>query len=245
LNTHHQASAIPPLPVSYGTPHLVCLVKNIHWVYVFWELTEEQLQQAVSDLGGDNTYRKVLRVWKGQSPQRQIVYDVTIESMLGAQYLYLPDPGNYYQMEILLIGANRTVSLLASNFIITPFGQVSDEEDLQWASIDQLYRQYESAMRQTYMASPQLWHISSPIQKPPPPAQELNLSLDTEVIIYGKATPGALVYVQGEPVTINHDGSFTLRYALSEGCSVFPIKAVSRDGSQVRSVVTLVTRETY
>ena len=62
MNTHHQASAIPPLPVSYGTPHLVCLVKNIHWVYVFWELTEEQLQQAVSDLGGDNTYRKVLRV---------------------------------------------------------------------------------------------------------------------------------------------------------------------------------------
>jgi len=245
LNTYPQASAVPPLPESYGIPHLVCLVKNIHWVYVFWELTEEQLHKAAAKLGRDNTARKMLRVWKGQDPHRQIVCDVTIETMLGAQYLYLPDPGNYYQMEILLMGANGAVSLLASNFIVTPFGRVSHEEDQEWASIDELYQQYQLAMEQSYLASPQLWHISSPVHKPPPQAQELELSVDTEVVIYGKATPNALVYIQGELVKTGRDGSFTLRYALSEGCSVFPIKAVTRDGSRIRSVVTLVTRETY
>lgn len=245
MNTHQHASAMPPLPESYGIPHLVCLVKNIHWAYVFWELTEEQLKQAASALGGDSTARKILRVWKGQGPQRQIVCDVAVESMLGAQYLYLPDPGNYYQMEILLTGANGTVSLLSSNFVVTPFGGVSNEEDVQWASIDELYRQYLAAVGATYLASPQLWHISSPMPKPFPPAQELKLMLDTEIIIYGKATPGASVYIQGEPVATSRDGSFTLRYALTEGCSIFPIKAVSSDGSQAHSVVTLITKETY
>jgi len=245
LNAHEHGSAKPPLPERYGTPHLVCLVKNIHWAYVFWELTEDQLRQAVSALGGDHAARKALRVWKGQGPERQIVCDVTVESPVGAQYLYLPDPGSCYQIEMLLIGANGTITLLSSNFVVTPFGGVSEEEDEQWATIEQLYQQYEASVRRTYLASPQRWHISSPMPQQPLPAQDLNLTLDTEVIIYGRATPGAAVYIQGEPVAVKQDGSFTLRYSLREGCSIFPIKAVSRDGSQVRSVVTLVTKETY
>ena len=172
-----------------------------------------------------------------------MVCDVAVESMLGAQYLYLPDPGNYYQMEILLTGANGTVSLLSSNFVVTPFGGVSNEEDVQWASIDELYRQYLAAVGATYLASPQLWHMSSPMPKPFPPAQELKLMLDTEIIIYGKATP-ALLFTSGR--TGGHQPRWIvyLEIRLDGGLLDLPI-AVSSDGSQAHSVVTLITKETY
>ncbi len=244
MSTLQPPGSVPRLPDAYSTPYLVCLVKNVHWVYVFWELTEELLDKGHQELDHDPATRKVLRVWKGEAPQRSLVCDLPLEADLGGQYVYLPDPGCRYQMEIVLVGTQRSVSLLTSNFIITPFGQVCEDEDGEWASIDELYRQYQ-AVEGKYLSSPQLWQLSSPMRRPPQPLDKIDLIVETELVIYGKATPGAAVYVQGEAVSTNPDGSFTLRYALPEGCSIFPIKAISKDGSQKQTLVPLVIKETY
>lgn len=235
----------PPIPDAYGTPYLVCLVKNVHWVYVFWELTDDLLNKARQDLGEDPSARIVLRVWMGEAFERQVVCDLPLEANLGAQYVHLPQPGSAYQMEILLVGSQGSVSLLASNFAVTPFGGVCAVEDENWASIEDLYTQYAFKAAGEQLSSPQLWHISSQMYKPPQPADELELIVDTELVIYGKTAPDAVVFIQGEAVPTNPDGSFTVRYALPEGCTIFPIKAVSRDGKQKQTIVPLITKETY
>ena len=131
----------PPIPDAYGTPYLVCLVKNVHWVYVFWELTDDLLNKARQDLGRSFCAHSPQSLM-GEAFERQVVCDRPLEANLGAQYVHLPQPGSAYQMEILLVGSQGSVSLLASNFVVTPFGGVCAVEDENWASIEDLYTQY-------------------------------------------------------------------------------------------------------
>ena len=60
MSTLQPPGSVPPLPDAYSKPYLVCLVKNVHWVYVFWELTEELLDKGHQELDKDPATRKVL-----------------------------------------------------------------------------------------------------------------------------------------------------------------------------------------
>lgn len=248
MKQHIYSEEIPPLATKYGKPQLVCLVKNIYWAYVFWEITEDQLNRASYELGG-KMVGKTLRILKGRAEQRQIIADIPIEADIGAHYVFLPHPGNYYQMEILAAGEDRMVTLLSSNLVFTPFDGVSQIEDQQWASIDELYQSYSQRLSAFVSGSPFRWNVSSPIFQPQFAAEQaepgMELVVNTELILYGKATPNADVYIQGEVVRTNPDGSFSLRYALPEGCSIYPVKAVRHDGKQTKTIVPIITRETY
>ncbi len=233
---------LPPFVNKYERSYLVCLVKNINWIYVFWEITTEKIEDAWRQVDYDPNAHKILRVLKGEGSKQQIISETPIESNLGSRYLYLSESGQRYQMELVLVGCNRTVVLLSSNFIVTPFGTFSGEEDEQWASIDQLYESYS---RQLGGTSPLRWNISSPLAWQNFQPQQLELIVDAELILYGRITPGATVYVQGEAIPTRRDGSFTLKYSLPEGCSIFPVKAKSFDGSLTKTTVPVITRETY
>lgn len=70
------------------------------------------------------------------------------------------------------------------------------------------------------------------------------LQVHTELILYGSTEPDARVTVQGRPVKLNPDGTFSLRYALPDGEQVLRVHAVSRDGDMEREVTPVVTRTT-
>lgn len=236
-----------PLATEYGQPYLVCLVKNVHLVYAFWEITESQLHVAFEQVGSDQDVRKVIRVFKETENQQQILCDFTIEANVGSHYLYLPTPGSRYRLELMLVSSNRAVSLISSNFVSTPYGQISENEDEEWLSIDELYQSFTKELVKYNHSSPATWNITSPMGQPESPIDidELNLVVDTEVILYGKSTPGATVKVQGETIKTETDGTFSLRYALPEGCSIYPIKAISVNGTKTRTIVPVITRESY
>jgi hypothetical protein len=68
--------------------------------------------------------------------------------------------------------------------------------------------------------------------------------VNTELVVYGATEPDAKLTVQGKPVALRADGTFTLRFALPDGRQVIPVEAVSADSSQRRSVTPIVSRET-
>ena len=68
--------------------------------------------------------------------------------------------------------------------------------------------------------------------------------VDCELIVYGGTEPDAKVTVQGKPIKLRPDGSFTLRYALPDGKQVIPVKAISADEIEERTITPTVTRET-
>jgi hypothetical protein len=77
-----------------------------------------------------------------------------------------------------------------------------------------------------------------------PAARKFWLVVNCELIVYGATEPDAKVTVQGKPIKLRQDGTFSLRYALPDGKQVIPVVATSNDGIDVRHVTPIVTRKT-
>ena len=68
--------------------------------------------------------------------------------------------------------------------------------------------------------------------------------LDAELIVYGTTQPNARVTLQGEPVKLRPDGTFTMRFSLPDGRQIIPAVASSGDGTEERTIVLAVERNT-
>jgi len=70
------------------------------------------------------------------------------------------------------------------------------------------------------------------------------LKVDCELIVYGATEPDAKVTVQDRAIKLRPDGTFTLRFALPDGKQFIPVKAVSSDDIEERTITPIVSRET-
>ncbi|MCX8036981.1 MAG: DUF4912 domain-containing protein [Candidatus Sumerlaeia bacterium] len=73
-------------------------------------------------------------------------------------------------------------------------------------------------------------------------APDLPLSVRTELIVSGSTDPSARVTIQGQPVMVRPDGTFSLRFELPDGEQVIPVRAVSSDAALTREVIPIVRR---
>jgi hypothetical protein len=70
------------------------------------------------------------------------------------------------------------------------------------------------------------------------------LKVYTELIVYGATDRTARVTVQGHPIPLRPDGTFTLRFALPDGEQVIPVRAVNADGDMERTITPTVAKRT-
>jgi len=68
--------------------------------------------------------------------------------------------------------------------------------------------------------------------------------IDAELIVYGATEPSARVTLQGEPVKLRTDGTFTMRFSLPDSRQIIPAVAASADGIEERTIVLAVERNT-
>ena len=68
--------------------------------------------------------------------------------------------------------------------------------------------------------------------------------VNTELIVYGATEPDAKVTVQGQPITLRPDGTFSLRYALPDGKQVIPVEGTSSDEVETITITPIVSKET-
>lgn len=73
---------------------------------------------------------------------------------------------------------------------------------------------------------------------------QFQFRIDTELVLHGLTKPGSSIAVQGEPVELRDDGSFTLRLAQPEGRQVVALVAISPRGEERRMVVLGMERNT-
>ena len=59
-----------------------------------------------------------------------------------------------------------------------------------------------------------------------------------------QAAPDARVTVQGRPVKLRPDGSFTMRFFLPDGEQVLEVHATNRDGDIERKITPIVNKRT-
>ncbi|WP_347280095.1 MULTISPECIES: DUF4912 domain-containing protein [unclassified Leptolyngbya] len=79
---------------------------------------------------------------------------------------------------------------------------------------------------------------------PPIRARKFWLIADAELIVYGATEPDATVYINGEPIQLNPDGTFRFHMSFQDGLIDFPILAVAADGEQTRAMHMKFNRET-
>ena len=78
----------------------------------------------------------------------------------------------------------------------------------------------------------------------PPLGRDFHFQIDAELIVYGSTEPNARVTLQGEPVQLRTDGTFTVRFSMPDSRQIIPAVASSADGIEERTIVLAVERNT-
>ena len=74
--------------------------------------------------------------------------------------------------------------------------------------------------------------------------QDLPFAVDAELLVFGVSHPHAHITLQGEPVPLRPDGTFTVRLSLPDRRQVIPVIASSPDGVEQRTIILAVERNT-
>jgi hypothetical protein len=68
--------------------------------------------------------------------------------------------------------------------------------------------------------------------------------IKAELTIYGRTEAGSKVTLQGEPMLLDNQGRFAMRYSLPDGRQIIPAVAASGDGVEERTIVLAIERNT-
>lgn len=257
-----------------GTHHdkdrIVVIVRDPYWLQVYWELTRRSLERARVAMGQNwHGARPILRLHEVSSDgttsnARRVVRQIDIHGGVNTWYVDVKDPPKTYQVDVGYLALNaQFYSLARSNVVSTPQVVPGQKLDNNWTPVAHDYDRIfaMSGGYATENVSNELREVfEEQLRRPMGPAmaaryglgateadivdQSLNFEVDAELIIFGAADPGAQVSLRGEPVKLESDGSFMVRFGLPDRRQVFPIVANSPDGGQQRTVVLAVERNT-
>jgi hypothetical protein len=266
-----QPSAKPPsdLPAGYGKDRIIVMVRDPYWLHCYWELTRHAVQRAEAALGQEwHTAKPILRLLDVTShdvtsTSESAVRDIDIHGGCNNWYIDVSNPPRAYRVDIgYLSRSGRFYVLARSNVVNTPRAGVSDVIDENWADIDQQKADRIYAMSGGFDPSAsslelrQLFEerLRRPLHSPAITSfgsgalfgrgRSFWFQLDAELIVYGATEPNARVTLQGEPVKLRPDGTFTMRFSLPDSRQIIPAVASSPDGVEERTIVLAVERNT-
>ncbi|HHW12045.1 MAG TPA: DUF4912 domain-containing protein [Firmicutes bacterium] len=252
-----------PLPSSYNETSITLLIRDPFWLYTYWDFSREVKENLEKMFGDWQRTPLSLRVWEEQESggMEPGFFNVPVNPVTGHWYLNV-QPNRRYTVELGYIApSGEFVALARSNTVVTPRATVSEVIDEEWMLVEEDFRRLyqlagdpqagsvelaESLLKrlEREMGSGAVSSISSPFG-PPPEERQFWLVLNTELILYGATEPSASLTVDGQPVPLRPDGTFTLRMALPDGRKRIPVTARSQDGKDAITIIPEVTKETY
>jgi hypothetical protein len=254
-------------PRSIEHDRLVVMVRDPYWLHAYWELAPRSVERAASALGQHwHATRPVLRLFQISSDGSAVLQrEIAIHGGVSHWYVDVQNPPQQFRMEIgYLTSAGQFYCLARSNTVTTPPAGTSDSVDENWIDIDQNadriyamsggYSQRGTSLELQELLEERLRRpMGSPMQTRygggasrimADSAEQLPFAVDAELIVYGVSHPHAHVTLQGEPVVLRPDGSFTVRMRLPDRRQVIPVVASSPDGVEQRTIILAVERNT-
>ncbi|HXG13277.1 MAG TPA: DUF4912 domain-containing protein [Gemmataceae bacterium] len=258
------------LPKGYGKDRIVVMVRDPYWLHAYWEITRHAIQRAEAALGQEwHTAQPILRLLDVSSHDttstaEQVVRDIAIHGGCNNWYIDVTNPPRSFRVDIgYLAKSGRFYVLARSNVVTTPRAGVSDVIDENWSDIDPKKADRIYAMSAGFDPSAsslelkQLFEerLRRPLGSPAITSfgsggllggrgRKFFFQLDAELIVYGATEPNARVTLQGEPVKLRPDGTFTMRFSLPDSRQIIPAVAISPDGIEERTIVLAVERNT-
>jgi len=258
------------LPGGYGKDRIIVMVRDPYWLHCYWELTHRAIQRAEAALGQDwHGAKPILRLLDVSTRDttcnaESIVRDIAIHGGCSNWYIDVANPPRSYRVDIgYLSKRGQFYALARSNVVTTPRAGISDLIDENWADIDakkadriyamsggydptasslELKQLFEERLRRP-MGSPSVTSFGSGAY-PAARMKKFWFQLDAELIVYGATEPNAHVTLQGEPIKLRPDGTFTMRFSLPDSRQIIPAVAASADGVEERTIVLAVERNT-
>jgi hypothetical protein len=269
--TRDLSAKIPrDLPRGYGKDRIVVMVRDPYWLHCYWELTRQSIQRAEAALAqawhGSRPILRLYDVTSGDATNvsESILKDIDIHGGANNWYVEVQNPPRSYRIDIgYLSGGGQFYVLARSNVVSTPRAGISDMIDENWSDLDsekarrifamstgfdptasslELKQLFEERLRRP-MGSPAVTSFGSGALQYGKP-RTFWFQLDAELIVYGATEPNARVMLQGEPVKLRRDGTFTMRFSLPDSRQIIPAVAMSADGVEERTVVLAVERNT-
>lgn len=142
------------LPPRFGRTRIVLLTRDPEWIYAWWEVTTEKLDDISRYIGAEDmeSARMILRIYDvtgisfdgSNAPDH---FDVEIEGKVANWYVHVPVSGRDYLVELGLVTADqRFIRIARSNSTHVPPGRVSTASDANWAvREDDFVRLYQLA----------------------------------------------------------------------------------------------------
>jgi hypothetical protein len=259
------------LPASYDEDRVVLLVRDPYWIHVYWDISRDTLLKAKAELKDEwFDAKSILRVYDitgvdFDGANANSHSDIEISGGASNWYVNTRIPNRTYCVEVgLLSRSGRFFMLARSNRATTPRDAPSEATDEQWMIPDwefekvyalsggfsigtgslELKEMMEKALGGAITSgAPGSLAISSPMGRKPR-ARGFWFRIGTELIVYGATEPDAKVTLQGEPVELRPDGTFTVRFDLPDGKQVIPATAESSDGVDRITITPVVTKKT-
>ena len=258
------------LPGNYGKDKIVLQTRDPWWLFSYWEITAQTWNNLINRLKElFFSAKKVLRVYdvshvnfNGKNAHRY--FDIEVSHDATTWYVDTGGPGRSWVVDYGLRLANgEFITIVRSNVVTTPIDGPSWITDEEWMVPEEIFgrlygmgfglghsspgkgwqERFRQALFSGVLASPGITSAASPVRKRQK-ERSFWLVVDCELIVYGATEPDAAVTVQGKPIRLRPDGTFTLRYALPNGQQVIPVKAVSADQVEERTITPIVSRET-
>ncbi len=250
---------------------IIVLTRDSYWLHAYWELSRTTLQRAQAALGQDwHAARPILRVMDVSSEDttsasERHIRDIPIHGGVNNWYIDVLEPPRSYRIDIGYLSRRGKFYVLArSNVVTTPRAGVTDSLDENWANVQKQFERiqnpssqgqgpsnhafqldlrdlFEERLRRP-MCSAVLQNLSTTVL--PTLGRDFHFQIDAELIVYGTTEPNARVTLQGEPVQLRSDGTFTVRFSLPDSRQIIPAVAASADGIEERTIVLAVERNT-
>ena len=272
IPTRDLSAKVPKdLPAGYGKDRIVLMVRDPYWLHCYWELTHQAIARAEAALGQEwHTAKPILRLLNVSSRDTTCTSetsdrDIDIHGGCNNWYIDVANPPCSYRVDVgYLTKSGKFYDLARSNVVTTPRAGISDVIDENWADIDAKKADRIYAMssgfdpRASSLELKQLFeeHLRRPLGSPAVTSfgsgglmlggkpRKFWFQIDAELIVYGATEPNARVTLQGQPVKLRPDGTFTMRFSLPDGRQIIPAVAVSPDGVEERTIVLALERNT-
>ncbi len=247
------------LPERYFDNKLVLMARDPYWCYAYWDISPELMEKAHNEAGGSGAIL-TLRVYDitginfdGKNALKFV--DITVSGEANNWYINVWEAGRKYVLDLGYKKYDGTfVVIKRSNPVTTPKDTVSNVIDEEWMTVDEdfdeIFRmsgggtkpasgserfplsleEHLSSFSVSSFGSASLQGATESGGQQAGKKRGFWLVADTELILYGATERDAKVRVKGEPVKLEADGSFSLRFHLPDGVMHLPVEAVSNDG---------------
>jgi len=255
------------LPERYGQDKIVLQVRDPWWIHAYWEINDSTYERLKNEFK-DEFYRakQILRIYDVSQiifdgTNTHSFFDIQINEHSNNWYIDTGGPGKSWCVDLgLLLTDGRFIMIVRSNTVFTPIEGPSWITDEEWMIPEDMFARlygmgfglgrsspvgkgWQERVKRELISSPGVSSGASPVKKIPG-ERKFWLAVNTELIVYGATEPDAKVYVQNKQINLRHDGTFTMRFALPNGKQIIPVKAISPDNKEERTITPIVTKET-